>query len=209
MATILRGRVSQLVRRETPTGVVQEFWVTGATRSGLVTALAPAGTGLHEGEVVEVEGVLDANGVLCAARVTRETSPGLPAWLQAPRRWLLTSVPVTAWAAITVVFATTMEDTVMTDSGVLLFGDRVVPGACVAWIAAGIALGVFARKRLRAPVLRALLQVTAAAVVLAALGLLLDESIHMDDAVATLLVVSVVAAIVAVVLERYVRARAS
>ena len=86
MTAVLRGTMSDLVRRETPNGVVFEFWVVAERDGALARAAERMVSGFQEGDLVEVRGQRDANGVLQAETLTRVTPDQPQRVIDPPRR---------------------------------------------------------------------------------------------------------------------------
>jgi len=126
------------VQRETPVGIVFEFWVDAVDGSGPARASDQLGRGFREGDLVEVEGARDPNGVLDAKTMVRivASESRLPAWLRPPMRWLLPLVPLAAFLTMAVMYQ--IGGTRRADRSVL----------AIVWVVLGAALYSYARKHI-------------------------------------------------------------
>ena len=214
MTAVLRGTMTQLVRRETRGGIVFEFRVTTADGGGLARASERIALGFREGDLVEVQGSRDPNGVLDASTMTRliikdRRSP----WLSAPRRWLYFAIPAVSWVVINVVSRSSATGkTVWLDTNVSTIRPDPAPEWCVGWGIAGLALLAFAQLRVRNTELRWLCQAGAAVAVVTATAVYSDNfnAVYGMETVALLLSIAGVALVVALMgYERLTRRRQS
>ncbi|HYU79691.1 MAG TPA: hypothetical protein VEK56_11945 [Vicinamibacterales bacterium] len=205
MIAILKGRLTQLVRRETPAGVVFEFWIEATGGGGPARAAEQIGSTFREGDLVELEGERDPSGVLEAKAMRRIVAKPsrLPRWLRPPQRRLLLAVPAVAFFTYVIV----ANSTSIRDRSE---GTTVPSGArCLLWVTAGAGLMTYARKKIRSH--QRLLLVETAAATMA--GISAATYLRLGDLIQTvqllLFVASVLAAITLMSIVVYERLTAS
>jgi hypothetical protein len=195
MTAVLRGRISRLVQRQTPAGIVFEFWVDAVEGSGPARASDRIAGQFREGDLVQVEGKRDANGVLDANSMTRiaaAESP-LPPWLRSPARRLLLLVPLAALLAMAVMDQ--IGDVIDADGALLP----------VLWAGLGIALFSYGRKKIQRQPWMLLAKTVSAAMVVTAAATLLQFGALIETVEKLLVVAAVLAGITVAALVVYER----